>query len=203
MDILQNIAILILAAGASSRMGKTKQLLPWEDTTLLGNAIRKAKDTNAKSVVVVLGAHAKSIRREVQENVDFVENTIWASGLGSSIACGTEFLMRKRNKTNGILIMLADQPLIDTPYLNSMMSAFDAGQKEIIATAYKNRAGVPALFAKSYFEKLTKLDDDFGAKKIIDRHDADVLVLDPGKKTVDIDTKSEYENIIKSKNKHL
>lgn len=200
MDFPENIAIIILAAGASSRMDETKQLLPWKDTTLLGNAIRKAKDSNAKSVIVVLGAHAESIRKKIQDEVEIVENTSWASGLGSSIACGTEFLLKSENKTNGLLIMLADQPLIDTRYLNSMMAAFSPEQ-EIIATAYNNRAGVPALFSASYFGKLTKLKDDFGAKKIIDSNDSDVLVLNPGNKTADIDTKSDYENIIKSKNK--
>jgi molybdenum cofactor cytidylyltransferase len=118
----KNIAILILAAGASSRMGRTKQLLPWQDTTLLGSAIRTARDSNAKSVAVVLGANAESIRgrvnvgRGVKTDADFVENTAWETGLGSSIACGTEFLIEKKIVYDGILIMLADQPLIDTEY---------------------------------------------------------------------------------------
>lgn len=196
MASLKNIAILILAAGASSRMGKVKQLLPWEDTDLLGNAIKNAKASNAKSVVVVLGAHVESIQNKITDKgVVIIENKNWRSGLGSSIACGTDFLIKSKNRTNGILIMLADQPLMDTSYLNAMMAAFNTEQETIIATAYKNRAGVPALFSTSYFNKLTKLDDDFGAKKIIDSSEH-VLVLNPGEKTIDIDTKSEYERLI-------
>ncbi len=200
MDSPQHIAIVILAAGASSRMGRPKQLLPWEDTTLLGHAIRKAKDSVAKSVIVVLGAHAESIRNAIIGEVEILENTSWKSGLGSSIACGTDFLV-KHTKADGVLIMLADQPLVGTSYLNSMMGAFDTEEKGIIATAYPHNVGVPALFAASYFDRLVKLADDYGAKKIIDKHDADVLVLDPGNKMVDIDTKREYENLINSKNK--
>ncbi len=200
MESPPNIAIIILAAGASSRMGRTKQLLAWEGTTLLGHAIRTAKDSVARSVIVVLGAHAQSIRKAIKGDVEILENSSWKSGLGSSIACGTEFLV-KHTKAEGVLIMLADQPLVETSYLNSMMAVFNTEQKGIIATAYPHSLGVPALFAASYFGQLVQLADDQGAKKIIDKHDADVLVLKPGNKMVDIDTKREYENLINSKNK--
>ncbi len=199
MTLPKNIAIVILAAGASSRMGQAKQLLPWKDTTLLGNAIRKAKTSDANSVIVVLGANAESIRKEISENqIAIVENPIWASGLGSSIACGTDFLIKNKNRPNGILVMLADQPLIDTAYLNAMMAAFNPKQEMIIATAYEIRAGVPALFSKDYYKKLTKLDDDSGAKEIIHSQKENVVVLDFEQKTVDIDTKKDYENLTKN-----
>lgn len=216
----KNIAIIILAAGASSRMGQTKQLLPWEDTTLLGNAIYTANASDASSVVVVLGANAASIRNMVQNNfeerqdgnsygredkmeiregrIEIIENQIWATGLGSSIARGTDFLLKKKNKPNGILIMLADQPLIDTGDLNTMMTAFNSGQETIVATAYENRAGVPALFSENYYWKLAKLDDDFGAKQILEHHEKNVMVLNLGRRTVDIDTKTDYENLMKT-----
>ncbi len=201
MILPKNVAIVILAAGASSRMGRTKQLLPWKDTTLLGNAICKAKASDANSVVVVLGANATQIQIGITENdLEIVENKRWASGLGSSIACGTDFLIKKKNRPNGILIMLADQPLIDTAYLNAMMATFNPEQEVIIATAYENRAGVPALFSQNYYKKLTKLDDDSGAKKIIDRHIENVSILNLGQKTVDIDTKSDYEDLTKNWN---
>lgn len=200
MGFPNNIAILILAAGASSRMGRIKQLLPWEDTTLLGNTIKNAKVSNAGMIVVVLGANAESICNAITEtDISSVENPAWQSGLGSSIACGTEFLLKRDNKTNGILIMLADQPLIDVDYLNTMMAAFHPEQERIIATAYKSRAGVPALFSKSYFKKLSKLDDDFGAKKIIGDKNENVLILDPGNKAIDIDTKMEYDKLVHTK----
>ncbi|WP_373517677.1 NTP transferase domain-containing protein [Pricia sp.] len=196
MAFQKNIAIIILAAGASSRMGQTKQLLPWKDTTLLGNAIRTAKASDASSVVVVLGANAESIRKEISDNqIAIVENLVWDLGLGSSIACGTDFLIKKKNKPNGIFIMLADQPLIDTAYLNAMMVAFNPEQDVIIATAYENGAGVPALFSENYYRKLTKLDDDSGAKDLIQSQKENVVVLDLEQKTVDIDTKTDYDNL--------
>src|SRR5680860_1232621 len=104
MTLPNNIAIVILAAGASSRMGQAKQLLPWEDTTLLGNAIRKAKASDANSVIVVLGANAESIRMEISESqIIIIENPIWASGLGTSIARGTCLLYTSPSPRDGLL----------------------------------------------------------------------------------------------------
>ena len=196
-NIHQNIAIVVLAAGASSRMGDTKQLLPWRDTTLLGQALKTAKDSAADSVTLVLGANAEEIRKGIPEKqIDITVNSRWQSGLGSSIACGMKFLLEKNKALKGILIMLADQPLIDTAYLNTMIAEFGKVGKQIIATSYKRRAGVPAIFGPPYFQSLKQLEDDFGAKHIIDSNPDQVLVLEPGDKTVDIDTKSEYKNLI-------
>ncbi|MGS0528175.1 nucleotidyltransferase family protein [Zobellia nedashkovskayae] len=102
------IAILILAAGASTRMGQPKQLLPWKDTTLLGHAIQTVKSTDAIEVVTVLGANAKLIQSQIKEEVIFIQNTDWQSGLGGSIACGTEWLLQSNIEFDGILITLAD-----------------------------------------------------------------------------------------------
>lgn len=166
----KNIAILILAAGSSSRMGQPKQLLPWKDTTLLGNAIRNATTSTAKAIYVVLGANAKRIQKEIVDGeIEVIENPDWQHGIGSSIGIGMKMLLKKDNDFDGILIMLADQPLIDKDYLNLMITSFYSQREHIIATAYKNRAGVPALFYKAYFNELADLKNDFGAKEQIGR----------------------------------
>lgn len=194
---VKNIAVLILAAGSSSRMGQPKQLLPWKDTTLLGNAIRNAVALNPKSVIVVLGANAKVIREGIADNkFEVIENLQWKSGLGTSIAAGMNFLLKKKSEFDAVLIVLADQPLIDSDYLNLMITSFYNAPQSIIATSYKNRAGVPALFNSSYFYRLSQLEKDFGAKEIIDQNENDVLTIDPKNKSLDIDTQSEYQNII-------
>lgn len=192
-----NIAIVILAAGASTRMeGGIKQLLPWRNTTLLGNAIQNGTASTADDVITVLGAHSKMIRDRIKENgFSFIENRNWQSGLGNSIAFGVRHFLDTNNLYDGILIMLADQPLIDVNYLNDMMTAFQDSEKGIVATDYGNRRGVPAIFGTAYFSELCKLNTDYGAKDILKRYNHDVLPIHPDGKEVDVDTVSDYHKL--------
>ena len=194
MDILgKNIAILVLAAGASTRMGRTKQLLPWLDTTLLGHAIQNALFSKVGDVYVLLGANAAPIERKIRMgNVAFVENPNWESGMGSSIACGMRSIASQKKKYNAILITLSDQPMMDTVHLNLMAQSFLDGKKGIVATRYGIRAGVPAIFDQAYFGVLEKLSEDFGARELIQRYKNDIFTLDAGEKTRDVDTYEEY-----------
>jgi molybdenum cofactor cytidylyltransferase len=192
----RNIAILILAAGASSRMGRPKQLLPWKNTTLLGNAIRNAKKSIAKDTFVVFGANSALIRKKIQEkNIVFIDNDLWRSGLGSSIARGVGFIKTKELQYDGLLITLADQPLINSDYINLIIESFYKEGKGIVATAYINRVGVPALFSSIYFESLIILDEDYGAKQFLEKNKNDIFKLDAGDKVLDVDTVKDYEEL--------
>jgi len=108
----QNIALLILAAGESRRMGnKIKQLLPWKNTTLLGNAINQAKKTEVRDIFVVLGANIKEIKTTLDdESITILENNNWKSGMGSSIVTGIRHLNSSNHKYDGALVILTDQP---------------------------------------------------------------------------------------------
>jgi len=192
----QNIAVLILAAGASSRMGTPKQLLPWEKTTLIGNAIRIATDSNATGVFVILGANFKKISPAIaKEQAVVLKNPNWKDGLGSSIAYGIGHLMEIDKTLDGVLIMLCDQPLISPEYLNLLLSKFNGKEKRIVATDYGNRAGVPAIFDNAYFSELRQLKDDFGAKKILENHKEVLIRVDPKGLELDLDTPEEYKTL--------
>ena len=194
-----NIAILILAAGASSRMGGPKQLLPWGNTTLLGHSINMAKGTNAVLITVVLGAHANAVKLAVpMEGINHVLNPNWESGLGNSLAFGVEFLTKREGTYDGILVMLCDQPLMDTEYLNNLIDQFSRGEKGIVATQYGEKVGVPAIFGSKYFPHLLQLNEDFGAKNLLEQCRNDVLSLDPFGKAVDIDTFEEYQSLLRN-----
>ncbi len=189
-----NIALVILAAGASRRMGKTtKQLLQWKNTTLLGNAIAVAEKSNTKNVVVVLGADAERIKSTITSTRSTIAiNEDWVSGLGTSIACGIQELNTTMGDCDGVLLMLADQPFIDVDYLNLLIQGFSVSNKKIIATNYNGKAGVPAILDKSYFPELLELKGDNGAKMILRSAGKDIEMLDPKNKTFDIDTLADY-----------
>jgi molybdenum cofactor cytidylyltransferase len=195
----KKIAILILAAGESSRMvDHVKQTLPWKSTTLLGHAFDQAKVSIAESTYVVTGAYEEIIKAEVSlEASETIKNANWKNGLGSSIASGITHFLEKSLSYDAVLIMLADQPLIDTNYLNKMMGNWKGNSSKIITTQYNGRSGVPAIFGKEHFQELQKLNKDFGAKDIIASHKDVILALNAEGKEIDIDRWETYQKLIK------
>jgi molybdenum cofactor cytidylyltransferase len=196
------IAVIVLAAGESSRMQQAKQVLPWGDSTLLGHAIDVAMKSMANKVYVVLGANVQTIQEQVDlSHVKCIINKDWKNGLGSSIAYAVQYLAESDKQYDGLLFMLCDQPLIDTYYLNAMINTFGDGVKNIVATAYKQRNGVPVLYHKKYMQILSMLDGDSGAKEIIAKNSEDVIALSPEGKELDLDTYAAYQNLIQQSKK--
>ncbi|MCR9263071.1 MAG: nucleotidyltransferase family protein [Flavobacteriaceae bacterium] len=195
---MAKISILILAAGASSRMkGKAKQLLPWKDTTLLGHAIVQAKKVS-DSVTVVYGANSEQIKSAIPNTVESIQNSDWELGMGSSISKGVQHILKENPSPDGILITLVDQPLLDAPYLNQLKSGFEKDLSKITATAYGEKVGAPAIFPKHLFLELTQLSGDFGARQIINAHKKQISVLQPEGKEIDIDTIETYNQLTKT-----
>jgi molybdenum cofactor cytidylyltransferase len=195
-----NIAVVILAAGASKRMGSPKQLLNWGDETLITHAIQKALMLNSEEVIVVLGANYELIKQGIQHfPITILNNKEWKFGLGKSIACASNYLKNQKENSEGMLIMLVDQPFITTSYLQELISHFSVNKNQIIATSYqKENYGVPALFDNHYFEQLSKLNDDFGAKYILKDNEIFIKALIPPVNNVDLDNKEDYEKLHKA-----
>jgi molybdenum cofactor cytidylyltransferase len=193
------IAILILAAGESKRMNGIKQLLPWKNTTLLGNAIEKAILSKADAVYVVLGANADQIAPTIAHyNIQSMENKNWKNGLGNSIACGVNFLKENQLQYDAILITLADQPLITAADYNALIDKYAQKEGKIIACETNNTPSVPAIFDAVYFEKLAQLNEDKGAKEILIAAQKEVYVLRSNAIMMDIDTQWTYEELYDS-----
>ncbi|RAJ12744.1 molybdenum cofactor cytidylyltransferase [Arenibacter echinorum] len=187
-----------MAAGTSSRMKAIKQLLPWGDSTFIGNALRNAQSSKAAYALTVLGAYAQEIKKVTDfSGTESILNPNWKMGLGNSIAYGTKHLLKQDQEYDGILVMLTDQPFIDGPYLNTLIDNFSNSKQSIVATKYDNRVGVPAIFGKIHFKALQELNSDYGAREIIKAHPNDVLGISADGKALDIDTKEEYERVRK------
>jgi len=191
-------AILLLAAGASSRMGTIKQLLPWKGTVLINHMLEVASSSIASEVVVVLGANAREIKQVLypQEGVSIIDNEYWAKGLGESLSRGMDYLLEKQAGLAAVLVMLCDQPLIEAGYLNRMIGSFHEGKGQIIATSYGDHKGVPALFSARYFTELQSLGNDFGARELLKKHDEEIYPLSAGNVLLDLDTPQDYERLI-------
>ncbi len=178
-------------------MGSPKQLLPWKNSHLIGHCIQNVLSLEWLDTVVILGARFDEINEAIQDdNVTILHHEDWEHGLGSTISFGIKYIRKSYAMAKGVLVLMADQPLLDTEYLNEMISNFRPGMGHIIATRYHSkRNGVPALFDRSYFAELSELKHDKGAKHLIQKHADKVIPLDAEGKTADIDTPGDYRKL--------
>jgi molybdenum cofactor cytidylyltransferase len=202
---MRHCAIIILAAGTSSRMGSPKQILPYKGKTLLRHAVDTALETDCQSVFVVLGANSEMLRKEMKDRpVIIVENTGWQEGMASSIRCGLKNIMNIILRPDSVIFMVCDQPFVTSSLLLSLVEKKQETGLPIVACSYEDkpgdyRVGIPALFHKSFFPALMELKGDKGARKlIIDNRDKVATVPFPGG-IIDIDTAADYE-LLKNKN---
>ena len=195
-----HIAVVILAAGKASRMGSIKQLLPYKESTLLQYVINQASNSKANKVYCILGAHADIIKEKIQDNqVTFIHNSNWVDGLSSSIVSAVNYLLDSKELPEGLLIMLADQPHVNSNYINELIKLHQKNKNQIIASAYGNINGVPALFSSKYFEKLLSLKGDKGAKIFLNENQDRVIRFKPKTNEIlnDIDAPEDYQKLIK------
>lgn len=193
-----NIALIILAAGGSSRMGTPKQLLKWGKNTLLEHCIQQATATAANEFYLLLGANQEAIQDQINlSKVNCMVNPNWKLGLGNSIAFAAQQLINK--ELDGLLFILADQPTVTTDYINQLIHTFKGNHHQIIASNYGANIGVPVLFGRHYLKELSRLKDDQGAKFIIQQHHQNTIKLNPEFKLIDIDTPSAYKKFYEEK----
>lgn len=202
---MRHCAIVILAAGTSSRMGSPKQLLPYKGKTLLRHTVDTALETGCQSVFVVLGADFELLRKEVKDKpVIVVENTGWQEGMASSIRCGLKNIMNTILRPDSVIFMVCDQPYVTSSLLLNLIEKKQETGMPIVASSYEdksdgNRIGTPALFHKSIFPALMELKGDKGARKLISDNPEKVAIVPFPEGITDIDTTLDYE-LLKKEN---
>ena len=188
-----NIAIVILAAGESQRLGRPKQRLPYGGSTLLGHAIETALASLCRPVIVVLGAYADQIRSEIDASeVLVVVNEDWKEGMSTSIRAGLAAVEALPQEVDGALFMLCDQPLVNGSLLDRLATAFYESKLPIAACDYDGDLGVPALFARRLFPELLTLQGAAGAKPLLRKHGSEAVCLPFPEGSLDIDTPEDY-----------
>jgi len=197
------IAILLMAAGSASRMKTIKQLLPWKGSNLLQHTLKTLQKVQKEHLYVVLGANYELISKEidfVSIPVTTIQNKHWKKGLGNSISRGVAHILDKNEDYEGILVCLADQPLLDSTYYRQLIREFKLHNNPIVATKYGKKAGVPAIFRRNVLPELRLLDSDNGAKNILARDKKAIHIFDAGSKIVDIDTPDVYQKLYEQYN---
>jgi len=190
-------AIIILAAGASSRMGSPKQLLAYGGNNLLQHAIHEALGTGFSPVMVVLGAKENEIVPVIKnDDILIVENAEWEEGLGSSVRAGISTLIKQTPEPDSVILMLCDQPFVTSTLLKQLVEIKAATNKNIVASMYRDTAGVPVLFDHSFFPELLLLRGQDGAKKLLLQYAEEVATILFPEGAVDIDTPEDYHTLV-------
>jgi len=194
---MNNTGIIILAAGSSSRFGNTKQLLHFKGKTLLKHTMEEAAEAGAQPVVVVTGANADEISKEItNEKVEIVFNKNWEQGMASGIVMGLKNAIILNKKLENIIITVCDQPFVSSSLFQQLFQKQNESAKHIVASAYADTIGTPALFTKKYFDALMGLTGDQGAKILLKKYSDDLATVDFPDGYIDIDTQADYENLL-------
>ena len=169
-------AAVVLAAGASTRLGQPKQLVRIDGESLLHRTARLALEAGCSPVHVVLGFDADSMRAELQGlAADPVVNREWQEGMGASLRSGIEALRRSDPQPHAVLILVCDQPRLPADHLRALLARHQSARRiAITASVYARRTGVPAIFAAKLFSALLASSGDRGARDLIRAHAAEV-----------------------------
>lgn len=183
------VAAIILAAGASRRLGQPKQLLVYGGETLLARSIRLADEAGAVPVFAVLGAdHEKFRAVGGVKNAIFVINENWEQGIASSIHAGLAALDEVGPTVPGVLILGCDQPRLTAAHLCALIARFTRRTKPcIVASAYAGVHGIPAVFPRIAFPHLLALSGDKGARALLAKPPCPLITVPFEGGEVDID----------------
>ena len=168
------LAAVILSAGASSRMGRPKALLPYREGTFLEHLIDVTRHPRIAVTRIVLGAGAEDIQSAAKlDRSLIVVNSDWEKGQLSSICAGIRSL--EGISTDGMVLCPVDHPLVSARLVSDLVERFYAENKAIVVPTYDSRRGHPAIFSSSLYSELLAAPLDKGARAVVWSHAVDVL----------------------------
>jgi molybdenum cofactor cytidylyltransferase len=183
------VSAIVLAAGGSTRLGQPKQLLNFRGQPLVRRITEAILAAGCAPVAIVVGRDAETTAATLKDlTVRFVPNENWKDGIGSSIRAGVRMLP----DCEAVVIATCDQPHVDAELIRRLIHTQEETGQPIVASAYSETCGVPALFLRRYFNDLLSLPNEHGAKAIIARHSAELATIDFPQGAIDIDTPADY-----------
>jgi molybdenum cofactor cytidylyltransferase len=194
LAVHERTAGVILAAGASQRLGQPKQLLAWRGEPLIRHVVKAAAEAGLWPLKIVTGAYAGEIEAALQGLPgQFVHNAGWKSGQASSVIAGVESLPPM---CGAAVFLLADQPQVPATMLRSLVARHAQTLASLVAPMVDGRRANPVLFDRRTFDDLRKLEGDTGGRPLFARYQAEWLPWhDPGV-LLDVDTEQDYQRLL-------
>lgn len=200
---MKSLGAILLAAGSSSRLGQSKQLLQVDGQPLVRLQATKLLALNPACVVVVTGAEQAAVERALQglplhgSSLQCVHNSNWQQGMGGSLACGVAAMPER---VRGALLMLCDQWKVSVADLQILTESWERSpataviaqwQEELPEGPAHTTSGPPVVFPRTLFSSLVKLHGERGAQQILKRYKAGVQRMDLPNAGFDIDQPSD------------
>lgn len=193
-EVVERVTAVVLAAGEARRMGRTKQLLPWGTTTVLGQTLRNVQASAVFDTVVVSGHAAERVEviaaaagaRSVR-NPDFARGEMLSS-LQTAVA-------QLPTTTAAVLVVLADQPTVEPETINRLLHAFWQGRSDIVAPTFNSQRGNPVLIGRRHFNELLALPPGGAPRDLLKRHSVHLVDAPSDAVLQDLDRIEEYERL--------
>lgn len=194
----KHISALVLAAGMSTRMGRCKLDLHWNDSTILGSILTALDNECIERIVVVSGAYPAEVETIVRSfthahseaRVEIVHNPKFNNGeMTDSIRVGLEWL----KESDGVLITLGDQPNIESEIVRTIIKAF-ISESDLVVPSYNLRRGHPWLVGSRYFQELEQLSAGYTMRTFLNSHSQEITYVDADHQSafLDIDSWDDY-----------
>jgi molybdenum cofactor cytidylyltransferase len=194
LAVHEPVAGIILAAGASQRLGRPKQLLEWRGEPLVRHVVQVALKAGLWPVKIVTGAGAAEIEETLRDlTVQLVYNPLWELGQATSVVAGVESLPPGCGAT---IFLLADQPQVPATLLRSLVERHAQTLAPLVAPLVDGRRANPVLFDRTTFEDLRKLEGDSGGRPLFARYQAEWLPWHDPNILLDVDTEDDYRRLI-------
>ena len=187
------IFAIVLAAGASTRFGRSKQLEQFQGLPLVAGAVRKAEAVCGNKTVLVVGKDWREVAEACKPLAGFfVINDEYEQGISTSIACGVRAVA---DRADAILLLMADLPLVTREHLSNLAQTWANSPGSIVASAFEDTQGPPVIFPRTDFEALLELKGDRGARSIIEANSNRLLAITCQEAAFDIDRPEDLEGI--------
>jgi molybdenum cofactor cytidylyltransferase len=193
---MSDIWAIVLAAGASSRMGTQKLLLPFHDKTIIEKVIEQVESVVRANIVVVLGSHHDEIRNKIgRPEVRYIHNVQYMEGMLSSVICGFKALP---GEAKAVLLFLGDQPQVPAEVALQVISAWKQSGKGIVIPVFSGKRGHPVLIETRYRKEIEQLDPEQGLRILSKNFSSDVQEVECNNQEIlrDIDTPEDYQQEI-------
>ena len=194
------ISALILAAGQAKRMGQPKMLLPWGDTTVLGQVIETVQRAGVNDILVVTGGAREQVEEivagyggRVVHNENFKDGEMLSSlQIGLRVLRG--FAVSDSSSAEAALIILGDQPQVEERSVRAVASRFVETRARLVVPSYRMRRGHPWLIARPLWEEILQMNPHQTPRDFLNRHASEIEYVNVDTPSIlsDLDTLEDY-----------